>query len=295
MFLTFEDRGAESPWVERIWTARSERAGEFLSVAAGHWEMVVTRHRAETFLTVRGPETRATTVDCPADGEWVAVRFKLGTFAPDWLPRALRDRRDVTLPGASARSFWLRGSAWEYPSYENADAFVARLIRKGVISRDPIVDTVLTGAQPVVSPRSAQRRFARATGLTHTAYRTIVRARHAANLLREGVPIVDAVYEAGYFDQPHLTPYEGMTTFGYPASLAGPIGGALLVSTILMLLPRTAVLGCILVTGYLGGATATQVRVEDAWFLFPVALGVLSWLGLYLRDARVRALLPFRA
>ena len=56
-------------------------------------------------------------------------------------------------------------------------------------------------------------------------------------------------------------------------------------STILMLLPRTAVLGCILVTGYLGGATATQVRVEDAWFLFPVALGVLSWLGLYLRDA----------
>ena len=50
----------------------------------------------------------------------------------------------------------------------------------------------------------------------------------------------------------------------------------------------------ILVTGYLGGATATQVRVQDAWFLFPVMLGVMSWLGLYLRDARVRALMPFR-
>jgi AraC-like DNA-binding protein len=205
MFLTFENREAESPLVERIWTARSERAGEFLSVAAGHWEMVVTRHRAQAFLTVRGPETRATTVDCPADGEWVAVRFKLGTFWPDWLPRTLRDRRDVTLPGASARSVWLKGSAWEYPTYENADTFVARLIRKGVISRDPIVDTVLTGAQPVVSLRSAQRRFARATGLTHTAYRTIARARYAVNLLREGVPIVDTVYRTGYFDQPHLT------------------------------------------------------------------------------------------
>lgn len=61
-----------------------------------------------------------------------------------------------------------------------------------------------------------------------------------------------------------------------------------------MLIPQTAVLGCILVTGYLGAATATQVRLQDPWFLFPVALGALSWLGLYLPDARLRALLPFR-
>jgi hypothetical protein len=72
------------------------------------------------------------------------------------------------------------------------------------------------------------------------------------------------------------------------------IGLALLVCTITMVIPRTAALGCILVTGYLGGAAATQVRMQDPWFLFPVALGVMSWLGLYLRDARVRALIPFR-
>jgi hypothetical protein len=92
-----------------------------------------------------------------------------------------------------------------------------------------------------------------------------------------------------------FAPYiEGMTKFGYSASLATPVGLVLLASTILMLIPRTAVLGCILVTGYLGGATATQVRVQDPWFLFPVVLGGLSWLGLYLRDAHLRALLPFR-
>jgi DoxX-like family len=92
-----------------------------------------------------------------------------------------------------------------------------------------------------------------------------------------------------------FAPYvEGMTRFGYAASLAPWIGLALLLCTIAMLIPQTAVLGCILVTGYLGGAVATQVRVGDAWFLFPVALGALSWLGLYLRDARVRALVPFR-
>jgi hypothetical protein len=90
-----------------------------------------------------------------------------------------------------------------------------------------------------------------------------------------------------------FAPYvEGMTKFGYSASLAPSIGLVLLVCTIVMLIPRTAVLGCILVTGYLGGAVATQVRVNDAWFMFPVTLGVLAWLGLYLRDARLRSLLP---
>jgi hypothetical protein len=92
-----------------------------------------------------------------------------------------------------------------------------------------------------------------------------------------------------------FAPYvEGMTTFGYPASLAPWIGLTLLVCTIAMLIPRTAVLGCILVTGYLGGAVATHVRVQNASFLFPVMLGAMAWLGLYLRDPRVRGLVPFR-
>jgi len=92
-----------------------------------------------------------------------------------------------------------------------------------------------------------------------------------------------------------FAPYvEGLTTFGYPASLATAIGLSLLAPTILMLIPRTAVLGCILVTGYLGGATATQVRVLNPWFLFPVMMGMIAWLGLYLREPRLRKLVPLR-
>jgi len=55
-------------------------------------------------------------------------------------------------------------------------------------------------------------------------------------------------------------------------------------------IPRTAPVGALLLTGYLGGATATQVRIEDPWFLFPVAVGVLTWGALWLRDPRVGAL-----
>jgi hypothetical protein len=90
-----------------------------------------------------------------------------------------------------------------------------------------------------------------------------------------------------------FAPYvEGMTKFGYPAALAPWVGLSLLVSTVLYTIPRTMVLGAILVTGYLGGATATQVRVGDPWFLFPAFLGVLAWAGLWCRSARIRELLP---
>ena len=85
---------------------------------------------------------------------------------------------------------------------------------------------------------------------------------------------------------------------GYPESVIVPLGIVLLASTVLYLVPRTAVLGAILLTGYLGGAVATHVRVGNPMLthtLFPVYLATLLWGGLCLRDARLRGLLPFRA
>jgi AraC-like DNA-binding protein len=202
--FTIEDRPADSRLIERVWSARSEGAGTFLSVAATHCEMVVTRHRGRTVMTVRGPETRATQANCPVDAEWLGIRFAFGTFIPTLLPRNLLDRRDVDLPAASGRRFWLNGSAWEYPSFENADVFVSRLIRTGLLARDPVVDAVMHRRSQTLSLRSTQRHFLRATGLTCSTWRQIERARYATNLLRDGVAILDTVHRAGYFDQPHL-------------------------------------------------------------------------------------------
>lgn len=86
---------------------------------------------------------------------------------------------------------------------------------------------------------------------------------------------------------------EGMGKLGYAPELALPLGIVELVCTIIYIVPQTAVLGAILLTGYLGGATATHVRVGDPWFA-PVILGVVLWLGLYLRNARLQVLLPLR-
>ncbi|HEY7767442.1 DoxX family protein [Longimicrobium sp.] len=93
-----------------------------------------------------------------------------------------------------------------------------------------------------------------------------------------------------------FAPYvEGTVKFGYPEHLASPIGLVLLAAALLYVIPRTAVLGAILLTGYLGGATASHVRVEDPFFLFAATFGVLVWAGLYLREPRLRALIPLRA
>lgn len=90
---------------------------------------------------------------------------------------------------------------------------------------------------------------------------------------------------------------EATVGLGYTENVIIPLGVVLTLCTILYAIPRTSVLGAILLTGYLGGAVATHVRVGDGLFpiSFPIMLGVLLWGGLYLRDDRLRALIPLRS
>jgi helix-turn-helix protein len=205
MIFNFEERLSASPFVERIWRAQSERTGDFLSVAASQWEMVVSRYHGETTVTVRGPETKATPMHVTLVGsEFFGIVFQYGAFMPHFPVSDLVDG-DVDLPDASSKSFWLKGSAWQFPDYENADTFVDRLTRAGLLVRDPLVESALRGKPPELSPRSIQRRVLQATGLTRGSIRQIERARYATTLLQEGISILDTVDLAGYADQAHLT------------------------------------------------------------------------------------------
>jgi DoxX-like protein len=86
---------------------------------------------------------------------------------------------------------------------------------------------------------------------------------------------------------------EEFARLGYPESLVVGIGILELFCTVVYLIPRSSVLGAILLTGYLGGAVATHVRIGDPFFN-PIIPGILVWVGLFLRDNRLRALIPLR-
>ena len=86
---------------------------------------------------------------------------------------------------------------------------------------------------------------------------------------------------------------EGFTKLGYPMELAFGLGMVEIICVILYAIPRSSVLGAILLTGYLGGAISTHLRVGDP-IIAPIILGVLVWVGLYLRDSQVRNLIPIR-
>lgn len=218
MEFVFNERQPDSPLVDTFWRTQTEQVSTFTSAAVSHSELVITRDQGMTTLTVRGPETRATPATGPADAEFVGVQLKLSTFMP-YLPIGQLVDGVLVLPGASRRAFWFRGSAIAYPDFEDADTFVDKLVRDGILMCDSVVDAVLRGEPPRVSPRTAQRRFLSVTGLSHNTVRQIERAKAAESLLAGGVSIADVVYQAGYADQPHLTRHLKQLTGRTPAQI----------------------------------------------------------------------------
>jgi AraC-like DNA-binding protein len=205
MFLTFKDRASSSPFVERVWCAHTETGGSFYSMAEGSLELVITRLPGLCRVTLRGPVTRAAPVVCPSNGQWVAIRFRTGTYFPAWPTAMLMDHSDIDFPAIGDRRFWFNGASWELPTFENAESFVHKLAREGAIARDVTVAAAIDGDRHVLSRRSVQRHFLRVTGMTQALFQQIQRARYAAKLLHAGSPILDVVHGARYFDQAHLT------------------------------------------------------------------------------------------
>ncbi|MGH9228943.1 MAG: helix-turn-helix domain-containing protein [Acidimicrobiales bacterium] len=202
--FALEARSSRSLLVEETWQTWSEPQESFISVAATHWEMVVTRRRGAAWLTVRGPETRATAMPIPQDAEFFGIEFSTGTFMPGLPPGRLVDRT-VTLPQVSDTSFWLDESAWELPGPDTVDVFVDRLVHAGLLVHDPIVPEALHGQVAGFSTRSVERRVARGTGLSRGAIERIRRAERAVELLSRGAPASDVARRTGYADQSHLT------------------------------------------------------------------------------------------
>jgi AraC-like DNA-binding protein len=205
MTIIFEERLSDSLYIESIQRGRTASAGTKIRPAASQWHMVLVRVHGRTQLFVVGPWTKSGIVSYGEGAELLWIKFKLGAFMPHLPTCDFRDSETI-LPEAASSSFWLNGSAWQFPDYDNVETFIDRLARRGVLAHDLVVKEVLQGtSQGEISPRTVRYRFLRATGLTHSHIEQIERAQRAAALLEQGFSILDTTFDAGYFDQPHLT------------------------------------------------------------------------------------------
>jgi len=121
--------------------------------------------------------------------------------------------------------------------------------------------------------------------------------RSWAGIILTALPVLFLLFDSAIHLMVIPPVVESFTQLGYPVSTSRALGVIEVVCIVLYLIPRTSVLGAVLLTGYLGGAVATNLRVGSPLFshtLFPVYVGVLAWGGLFLRDERVRALIPVR-
>jgi hypothetical protein len=201
--LERDERPADSPLVQRITHVRLAGKDGTVTTPDGCWDLVFLRLRGRVVALQTGLITRPVKLGFASGDEYLCISFKPGVFMPR-LPGDQMLDRGVQRPTVSRRAFWMDGDTMEIPTFQNAEGLVTRLARQGLLQRDEIVEGVLTGSPRAISPRSVQRHFLRATGMTRKAFEQIQRANRAVDLLRQGRAAVDVALELGYADQPHL-------------------------------------------------------------------------------------------
>jgi AraC-like DNA-binding protein len=204
MSLIFEERFSDSPYVEKVTHGWTVSEGGTIRPAEINWHMIFVQHPGGVRALVVGPWTTAGSASWGEGAEILWIKFKVGSFMPHLPTRRYLDG-EIALPDAASRHFWFKGAVLQFPDYDNVETFIERLVRKDDLVHDPVVSAALRDQPPEVSPRTVRHRFLQATGLTQNHIRQFERAQRAAALLRQGASILDTVFEAGYFDQPHLT------------------------------------------------------------------------------------------
>lgn len=204
MSVLQEVRASDSPLVERITRVRFDSDWRGETTPDGCWDLVVRRVKGRIELLQTGLITRPVELTYRAGDEYLSISFKPGVFMPR-LPGKRMIDRGLLHPTPSSRTFWLEQSELEIPTFSNAEGLIDRLVRRELIVRDEIVEGVVDGRPRAIHPRSVQRHFLEAMGLTAKRLEQIRRACRAIELLAQGRRAIDVALELGYSDQSHLT------------------------------------------------------------------------------------------
>jgi hypothetical protein len=198
------ERRSDSPFVERITEVTYDAPTREWSTPDGCWDLVVLKRAGKTTVLHTGLISRPVLLENGPGDSYLAISFKPGVFATR-APGIEMVDRGVVRPLISAHAFTMDGESLEVPTFENAEGLVNRLERRGLLTRDDLVESAAQGNPRAISPRSMQRHFLLAVGMTPKQFEQIKRACCAVELLRRGMAPAAVAIEAGYSDQPHLT------------------------------------------------------------------------------------------
>jgi AraC-like DNA-binding protein len=198
------ERAADSPYVQRITQVTYEEHTRELSTPDGCWDIVVMKKRGVTTVLQTGLISRPVVLVNEPGDSYLAISFRPGVFATKTPGIRMLDHALVR-PQSSGRAFVMENETLEIPSFENAEQLVNQLGRRGLLTRDELVETAVSGHPRAISQRSMQRHFLSALGMTPKQFEQIQRACRAVDLLRSGMAPATVAIEAGYADQPHLT------------------------------------------------------------------------------------------
>jgi hypothetical protein len=176
MTIIFERRESDSTYIDSITQGFTTDDGFALRPAESNCHLIISKAQGKVQSIFTGPLPSAGIVTYAGGSELLWIRFALGTFMPHMPTRKFLDRETV-LPEASSRSFWLKGSAWEFPNFENVETFIDKLIKEELLVRDPVVSAALDDHQPDIPARTLRHRFLQSTGLTQSYLRQQKRAK----------------------------------------------------------------------------------------------------------------------
>ena len=198
-----QSRPIDSPFLESISSVRFDTTGTTLMQPDGCWDIAIIKRGDDAFVLRTGLTTRPVVYEHEAGDEQLVISFKPHSFMPLMPGEVMRDE-GVVLEGFGKSGFWIGTDVREIPNFENADVFVERLVRDGIVANNELVASVVDGQPKAMTERTMQRHFLRTTGLTYKHFTLVQRAQKAVSLLQRGQPAVDVALALGFSDQAHM-------------------------------------------------------------------------------------------
>jgi AraC-like DNA-binding protein len=190
-----------------------------VSIPDGGWDLVFMTRSGKLQVLHTGLITKPVDLGYSPGDEYLAITFRPGVFMPKIAARTMVDRGVVLGPPAAGR-FHLGAETLEIPTFENAESAVLRLVARGILALDDVVDDLLQGRAKAIEPRTIQRHFERAVGVTAKQLSMIYRAREAGKMLAQGLPAAQVAARLGYSDQAHMTRSLKLLLGDTPAQIA---------------------------------------------------------------------------